>query len=86
MKTKTQVSTSFMLSKLTHGLLLYLGVSNKTKHGIYQTKIIPVILVHSSYYFRQSIVSMSRTVKWETAAQMLLKRTTIYCHEEMSSL
>ena len=74
-KTRIQIATMFMLSRLKYGLPQFLGESKKNQNRIHQTTMKLIRWCKGSYCFRISITAMCKSIKWQTQEQMILKQS-----------
>ena len=82
--TKTKFIKSHILSRIFYGLPCYVGANTKTKTGLHNIIVKVYRWARNSYCFKESISSISKSLKLDTPIQTIYKRTVFYFHKILS--
>ena len=74
---RRMIANSHLKSKITYGGPLMLGQDEKVIQSIHKSQMTISRWIRGNYCFKESVESISRSVKWDTPNQTLIKNTAI---------
>ena len=74
-KTKEIIANSYLLPKVLYGLPLMIGQNERIKNVIHRTIMMIARWTRNSFCFRESVMSICKSIGWDTPTQMMKKQS-----------